>query len=63
MAEEIEILISADGKTVTVEGQRIEGPDCKVLTKEIEAALGTTMRQTLKPEYHRAATRTRKVGA
>lgn len=52
MAEEIEITIAPNGD-VTVEGKGISGPDCRALTKEIEAALGTVTATKLKPEYHR----------
>lgn len=52
MAEEINIDIGPNGD-VTIEGHNIEGPDCKMLTKEIEAALGTVTQTVKKPEFHR----------
>ena len=60
--EEIIIDIAANGD-VTVEGKAITGSDCKALTKEIEAALGTVTRQSLKPEFYQQPVMKRKVGA
>jgi hypothetical protein len=60
--QEIEITISADG-SVQVEGKGIEGNDCKALTKEIEAALGTVANVRLKAEYHRPRKVVRKASA
>lgn len=55
MSEEIRIDISPTGD-VTVEGVGIQGPDCKLLTREIEAALGTVTAEKVKPEFHRRRT-------
>lgn len=57
--EEVIIEIDARGN-VTVEGQGFVGADCKTLTKDLEAALGTVEATRLKPEYRqaRAAKRT-----
>jgi len=52
--EEIIIDISPDGTGVRVEGKDIAGPDCKMLTKDIEEALGVTTHTTVKPEFHRS---------
>lgn len=60
--EEIQIDISPSGE-VTVEGKNFTGAECKTLTAELEKALGAVTKSTNKPEYHRTATRTRKVGA
>lgn len=60
---EIDIDISPNGD-VTIEGKSADlGADCKTLTKEIEAALGVVTATTLKPEFHKAKARVRKVGA
>lgn len=58
MAEQITIEIDTDG-SVRVEGHDIAGPECTKLTAAIESALGETVRQTKKPEFYRAAVRTR----
>lgn len=55
MNEEILIDIAPNGD-VTVEGKNIVGPDCKLLTREIEAALGTVTAEKVKPEFHRRRT-------
>lgn len=61
---EIWIDISADGKDVKVEGKSADmGSDCKVLTKEIEEALGSVETVKIKPEYHRTRTISKKVTA
>lgn len=60
---EIDVDISPNGD-VTIEGKSADlGPDCKVLTKEIEQALGTVTASTVKPEYHRQRTVLKKAGA
>lgn len=60
--QEIVIDIETDG-TVTIEGKNFEGGECTKFTAEIEQALGKVTQRTLKPEYHRAKTLTRKVGS
>lgn len=47
------VKISDDG-TVTVEGQNVSGPDCAALTKGIENALGKTVSDLKKPEFHQS---------
>lgn len=50
-----EIIIDIDERgNVRVEGKDINGPDCKMLTKEIEDAIGVVDKIHLKPEFHRA---------
>ena len=60
--EEIEILISPTGD-VKVEGKGIAGPDCVLLTKELEDALGTVEKRVKKAEYHQPREILRKAGA
>ncbi len=62
MPQEIVIDISATGD-VQVEGVGIQGPDCKLLTKEIESALGEVTKTVKKAEYHQAKTVLRKASA
>ena len=52
MNEEIVIDIDAKGN-VTVEGKGFSGPECKTLTKDLEAALGKVEKTVTKPEYSR----------
>lgn len=60
--ERIVIEVSADGRTVKVEGQGIVGTDCKLLTAAIERALGTVQTVVTKPEYHLTRAQGRTVG-
>ena len=54
--QEIWIDISANGD-VRIEGKSADlGSDCKALTAEIEAALGSVTATKIKPEFHRART-------
>ncbi len=62
MAQEIVIDISPTGD-VQVEGVGIAGPDCKLLTKEIESALGEVTKSIKKAEYHQRPKILRKTGA
>lgn len=60
--ETIHIDIDSEGN-VRVEGVDIVGPDCKLLTKEIEQALGTVTKETKKSAYHQQPLVKRKASA
>jgi hypothetical protein len=51
--QEIIIDISPTGD-IKLEGNNIEGPDCKKLTEGIEEALGVVTASKKTPEYHRS---------
>jgi Protein of unknown function (DUF2997) len=48
------VTIEPTGET-TVSVQGAAGPSCRDLTRALEAALGTTTRDTPTPEYYRQA--------
>lgn len=48
--QQVEIVIDADGNA-KVEAKCVKGKSCVELTKEIEAALGETVKDVKKPEY------------
>ena len=54
MAEQIEVVIDADGNA-SVEAKGVRGQGCAALTKAIEASLGTTTGDVKKPEFHQQA--------
>lgn len=60
--QEFFIDIAANGD-VKVEGVGISGPDCKLLTAEIEKALGDVTSVVKKAEFHQPRQVLRKVGA
>jgi hypothetical protein len=49
------VTIGPTGET-TVSVQGTAGPSCQELTRPLEAALGTTTRDTPTPEYYRQGT-------
>lgn len=48
---EVTLEVDTDGHIV-VEVHGVQGPACQALTKELEEALGTVTKKTLKPECH-----------
>lgn len=55
MPKQVLIDVDADGNTVVrVEG--VKGSSCKDLTKQIEAALGKTVKDDKTPEFYQKAT-------
>lgn len=56
---EVHITIKPDA-TVAVEAKQVAGADCVTLTREIEKAIGKTVADVKKPEFHQAATAGRK---
>ena len=50
----IEVVIAADG-SVSVETKGVVGAGCEALSKAIEDAIGSTVANTRKPEFHHAA--------
>ena len=62
MAETITIDIDSDGN-IRVEGHDFVGSLCKDLTREIEAALGTVVKETKKAAFHQPPQVKRKVSA
>lgn len=55
--EEIVIDIHPNGD-VTIEGKNFVGPECKAITKALEADFGEVTRVEEKPEFHRTTTST-----
>jgi len=53
--EEMKIIISKDGK-VTIDVEGVKGSSCKSLTKALEKALGTTVKDKKKSEYYQQDT-------
>ena len=50
-SHQIEVLISPTGETrITTKG--FHGPKCREATKDLEAALGLKLAETLTAEYH-----------
>lgn len=60
--EEIVIDFDSNGNA-TIEGKGFVGNDCKLITKEIEEALGTVERVVEKPEMRRQKSVLKKAGA
>lgn len=50
----IEVVIAADG-SVSVETKGVVGAGCEALSKAIEDALGVTVANTRKAEFHQTA--------
>lgn len=48
---QIEVLVSPTGET-NIKTVGFNGPQCREATKALEAALGTTLNETLTAEYH-----------
>lgn len=51
---EIIVTVGADG-AATVEVNGCTGPTCRDLTRVLEAAMGETVDDTAKPEFHQEA--------
>ena len=50
--EEVKIVISPDGRKVTVAASGFSGPGCEAATRAIVAALGSVESDTKTPEFY-----------